>query len=233
MFESRVLVRDSERNAVRQLARLLTCSLTALVLTVGGWPTAAKADIISFSDTTETMSMSQSGSSLSQISNSPCPGTGAFLGLEVCSQNYQKVGGFTLVDVVSPSGQSFATQPGNVFAVEIFDQDGTTPSDVLVLSVKTDNQIQLEFDSGSDLLIEKYVVLLTLQGARFLPSLTETGGVQDGFTLVWNQGSNDLVQFSSDIDAVPEPSSIVLLGGLLVMVKFFIPIFRSRTASCS
>lgn len=233
MFESRVFVRDSERNAVSQLARLLTCSLTALVLTVGGWPTAAKADIISFSDTTETMSMSQSGSSLSQISNSPCPATGAIIPLEVCFQNYQKVGGFTLVDVVSSSGQSFATQPGDVFAVEIFEQDGSTPSDVLVLSVQTDNQIQLEFDSGSDLLIDKYLVLLTLGGARFLPSLTETGGVQDGFSLVWTQGGNDLVQFSSDIDAVPEPSSIVLLGGLLVIVKFFIPIFRSRTASCS
>jgi hypothetical protein len=236
LFKSRVLVRDSERNAVSQLARLLTCSLTALVLTVGGWPTAAKADIISFSDTTETMSMSQSGSSLSQTSNSPCPGTGAVFPLEVCSQTYQKVGGFTLVNVVSSSGQSFATQPGEVFAEEIFEPDGTTPSDVLVLSVQTDNQIQLEFDSdieGSSLLLDKYLVLLTLGGAKFLPSLSETGGVQDGFTLVWSQGSNDLVQFSSDIDPVPEPSSIVLLGGLLVIVKFFIPIFRSRTASCS
>jgi hypothetical protein len=182
------------------------------------------------------MSMSQSGSSLSQIGNSPCPATGAIIPLEMCSQTYQKAGGFTLVDVVASSGQSFATQPGDVFAVEIFEPDGTTPSDVLVLSVQTDNQIQLEFDSdidGSPLLIDKYLVLLTLQGARFLPSLTETGDVQDGFSLVWTQGSNDLVQFSSDIDPVPEPSSIVLLGSLLVIARFFIPIFRSRTASCS
>lgn len=226
MFESRVLVRDSERNAAtaRQSARLLTCSLTALVLTVGGWPTAGKADTITFSDTTETMSMSQSGSSLSQISNFPCPGTGVIFPLEVCSQNYQKAGGFTLVDVVSSSGQSFATQPGNVFAVEIFEQDGTTPSDILLLSVQSDNQVQLELDSDIEgpLLIDKDLVLLTLNGARFLPSLTETGGVQDGFTLVWTQGSNDLVQFSSDIDAVPEPSSIVLLGGLLVGFSYFL-----------
>lgn len=228
MFESRVLVRHSERNAAtaRQSARLLTCSLTALVLTVGGWPTAGKADTITFSDTTETMSMSQSGSSLSQTSSFPCPAPGVIISpgvilpLEVCFQNYQKVGGFTLDHVVS-SGQSFARPPGDVFALEIFEQDGTTPSDVLVLSVQPDNQVQLEFASDIEgtLLIDKYLLLLTLGGARLLPSLTETGGVQDGFTLVWTGGSNDLVQFSSD---VPEPSSIVLLGGLLVGLSYFL-----------
>ena len=225
MFESRVFVRDSGRSAATaiQSARWLACSLTALVLTAGGWPTAAKADIITFSDTTETVSMSQSGSSLSQISSFPCPTTGVILSLETCFQTYQKAGGASLVAVVTPSGESFA--PGNGLAVEIFDQDGITPSDILLLSVLPDNQVQLEFDSdidGSNLSIEKDIVLLTLQGVQFLPSLTETGGVQDGFTLVWTQGSNDLVRFSSDIDPVPEPSSIVLLGGLLLGFSYLL-----------
>ncbi|HEV3200514.1 MAG TPA: PEP-CTERM sorting domain-containing protein [Bryobacteraceae bacterium] len=177
--------------------------------------------------------MSQSGSSLSQIGSSSCPATGVIISVEVCSQNYQKVGGFTLVDV-SSSGQSFATHPRGLFAVEIFDQDGTTPSDVLLLSVQSDNQVQLEFDSDIEgsLGIYKDLVLLTLLGARFLPSLTETGGVQDGFTLVWTQGSKDLVQFSSD---VPEPSSIVLLGGLLVGFSYFLRKYRrtSKTLQVS
>ena len=49
--------------------------------------------------------------------------------------------------------------------------------------------------------------------------LTETGGVQIGATIAWNNGGTDTVSFKSDTDSmVPEPASLMLLGGGLLVV---------------
>jgi len=50
--------------------------------------------------------------------------------------------------------------------------------------------------------------------------LTETGLVQSGVTIDWNDGGGmDTVSFKSDIDSmVPEPASLMLLGGGLLVV---------------
>lgn len=50
--------------------------------------------------------------------------------------------------------------------------------------------------------------------------LTETGVVQTGVTIEWNKdGGTDTVKFQSDTDStVPEPASLILLGGGLLVV---------------
>jgi len=49
--------------------------------------------------------------------------------------------------------------------------------------------------------------------------VTETGGVQSGLTITWSNHKTDSINFQSDTDSiVPEPSSLVLLGGGLLVV---------------
>ena len=53
--------------------------------------------------------------------------------------------------------------------------------------------------------------------------LTETGGVQPGVTITWSNGATDTVSFQSDTDSiVPEPSSLLLLGGGLLVVAGYL-----------
>jgi len=54
------------------------------------------------------------------------------------------------------------------------------------------------------------------------PSKNENGNVQDAFTLHWNDGTSDTIQFRSDVDPVPEPGTIVLFGSSLVMAGGFL-----------
>jgi len=53
--------------------------------------------------------------------------------------------------------------------------------------------------------------------------VTETGGVQPGVTIAWSNGQTDIVSFQSDTDSiVPEPSSLILLGGGLLAVAGYL-----------
>jgi PEP-CTERM motif-containing protein len=49
--------------------------------------------------------------------------------------------------------------------------------------------------------------------------VTETGGVQTGVTITWSNGAKDTVSFKSD---TPEPTSLMLLGGGLLVVAGYL-----------
>jgi hypothetical protein len=94
----------------------------------------------------------------------------------------------------------------------ILDPDGLTLSDTL----------QITSAAGSDLFVSTFHS--DIEGATLLPlpggtPITEDGTVQKVATIALNggfAGQNFNVQFQSDIDAVPEPASVLLLGTLLV-----------------
>jgi hypothetical protein len=92
--------------------------------------------------------------------------------------------------------------------VNIADPGTGLVSDVIEISVQADQLFySVSLTSDSSLTPLGGPCSLTAQGCLF----TETGGLQTLGTVTWSDGDVDTIYFKSDIDAVPEPASLLLL----------------------
>jgi len=69
---------------------------------------------------------------------------------------------------------------------------------------------------------------LPLVNCAISTCIQETGGIQPLGTVTWSDGTVDTIQFVSDTD-IPEPTSIILLSTVLVIIGLSVRLRRQKT----
>ena len=172
----------------------------------------AHADEVTFNDLTDTVRATvTSSTSGSKITINECGifsvplGPRTSVSAEGC-----------LATIVGPANSSSFEAP---LLTLIGGANGNVSDEIIVLSDFSDkNKLQVIFVSDPEIPGKSEIGL----ACSTFPTgcqVTETGGVQPGITITWGNGAKDVVSFQSDTDSiVPEPSSLVLLGGGLLVV---------------
>jgi hypothetical protein len=175
----------------------------------------ARADEVTFNDLTDTVTATiTSSTSGSQAKINECgifsvPFQGTAVSVEGCK-----------VTIDGPANsRSFDAR----LLTLIGGDNGNVSDAILVLSNFSDkNELQVIFASDLGMPGEPGIGV----PCSIVPGgcqLTETGGVQPGVTITWSNGAMDTVSFQSDTDSiVPEPSSLLLLGGGLLVVAGYL-----------
>ena len=166
----------------------------------------ASADTITFVDTTNTITVTHSGSQHNVVlfnTQTSTPGS--------CSdtESFQ-----CDIFITSPTG---ATPTSSTTGLNV-SEAGVDPTQAVSDSVfaqqnATSYLVIFASDPPGD--PGAVLGLTPLPGA---PSISETGGVQTAFTLSWSDGTSDTIQFQSDLDPVPEPGTLILFASGLVSV---------------
>jgi hypothetical protein len=198
----------SSRSGNRSAASI-TLAVLVFVLAIVLMVQPASADTITFSDTTDTISVGQTGSQhgVFLINTSTGPGD--------CTSETDQC----LVSITSPTG---ATPTSSAISLNIAEA-GINPTVAVsdyVQAILGTNSYVVIFASDPPADPNGPLGLSPLAGA---PSISETGGIQTAFTLNWSDGTSDTVKFQSDLDAtVPEPSAVPVAAtgcALLVFVN--------------
>jgi PEP-CTERM motif len=195
----------------RVTALLTSLLAVALVLAV-----PARADVVTFNDLTDTLTATvTSGASGSQVTINEC---GIFT-IELKPRSPVSVEGCRAT-FVGPAGSTSFTAP---LLTLIGGDNGNVSDAILVLSDFSDkNELEVIFASDIDIPGKSGIGV----ACNTFPTgcqVTETGGVQPGITITWSNGAKDTVSFQSDAESiVPEPSSLMLLGGGLLVVAGYL-----------
>jgi hypothetical protein len=184
-----------------------TLVITLLTILMTG---PARADNVIFHDTTDTVTATTSASdptnpriTISQCGiTTPDPVFGTGLLLEACTATVSAPSGATAISLTGPFSTVFGEGDGTVsdFIASTFNLPTTT----------------IEFLSDTS-------VGIPCSGACVV---TEDGTVQSFGTLTWLDKNGavlatDNVSFQSDVEVVPEPASVALLGsGLLSIIGY-------------
>lgn len=189
--------------AGQQLIFLTTLVIVLLIMLTA---VPSQADEITFLDSTETLSFSTSSPRITGIFNS----CGNVPGMEVCT-----------VAIFAPSGSTFLDD--TVGVEPIGEADGTISDFTVVNPVGGGSAALVTF--GSDLPGHTFGSC-TVFGAGGCP-ITEDGMVQIAGIIEWADAAGnitvtDTVKFQSDVEPVPEPTSLVLLGGGLLAVVGYV-----------
>jgi hypothetical protein len=166
--------------------------IVALLIAGFGAAPSANADTFTFNDLTDTLTFSHDGTN-DTVLQSSCSSA------EVC------------IITLSRSGTVF-----NVPLISTFigDSSGEVSDSVSVSELTPGLAGNAMIIFRSDVEGVPSVTCASVGGC----SITEDGTVQTAMTFSWANGAVDTIKFSSDVDAVPEPTSILLLltvlGGL-------------------
>jgi hypothetical protein len=186
----------------------LICLMAVVVLA-----RLARADEVTFNDLGDTVSTTvTSSSSGSSVTIDLCgifsvPFHGTAVSVEGCKAT-----------IAGPADSDSFKAP----LLTLIGGDNGKISDAIIVTpdVLDDNKLHVIF--ASDLEIPGTpgigVACSTIPGDC---QVTETGGVQPGVTITWGNHATDIVSFKSDTDSiVPEPSSLILMGGGLLVVGY-------------
>jgi hypothetical protein len=172
----------------------------------------ARADVVTFNDLTDTVKAKiTSSTSGSKVTINEC----GILTIELKPRSPVSVEG-CMATIVGPANSSSFKAP---LLTLIGGDKGNVSDAILVFSDFSDkNKLQVIF--ASDLEIPGKPGIGVACNTFFIGcTVTETGGVQPGITITWSNGAKDTVSFKSDAEGmVPEPSSLTLLGGGLLLV---------------
>jgi hypothetical protein len=171
---------------------LLTSCLPAALLLL---PPRAQADILTFNDSTESPTVDLHGST--RMSGS-CTG-------ETCS-----------VTITGPAGMFDGGFTNTLVFLSYVDPGTTNISDKFDYEL-TLHSATITFTSDSE------TPLGTCPTTQLLFCPAEDGTVQTWNSILWHtldgkQTVTDTIQFQSDVDAVPEPSALVLLSSCMLGV---------------
>src|ERR1700680_3092592 len=200
-------LRHAMQGGARVTAWLITVLAGAVVLSL-----PARADVVTFNDLTDTVKAKiTSSTSGSKVTINEC----GILTIELKPRSPVSVEG-CMVTIVGPANSSSFKAP---LLTLIGGDKGNVSDAILVFSDFSDkNKLQVIF--ASDLEIPgKPGIGVACNTFSIGCTVTETGGLQPGITITWSNGAKDTVSFKSDADGiVPEPSSLTLLGGGLLLV---------------
>ena len=168
----------------------------------------AKADTITFNDTTDTITFTQVGSQLS-ITPASCSSVEPALCQIVITSNSSTT---PITPTMSLNISEAGLNPTVAVSDWLLAQQGTTGYVVTFAS-----------DPAGDTALGLTPLTSANAGGSRPGTLSEDGTVQTAFILKWSDGSSATIQFQSGLDApaVPEPGSLILLGsGLLGLAGY-------------
>ena len=193
------------------LASLLAALAAAVVLAL-----PARADVVTFNDLTDTVTATiTSSTSGSKVTINEC----GILTIELKPRSPVSVEG-CMVTIVGPANSSSFKAP----LLTLIGGDNGNVSDAILVSSDFSDKNKLRVIFASDLEIPgKPGIGVPCDTFPIGCQVTETGGVQPGITIKWSHGAKDTVSFQSDVmSIVPEPSSLMLLGGGLLLVGVYL-----------
>jgi hypothetical protein len=194
----------------------VTAALASLLAAAVVLALPARADVVTFNDLTDTVTATiTSSTSGSKVKINEC----GILTIELKPRSPVSVEG-CMATIVGPDDSSSFKAP---LLTLIGGDNGNVSDAILVLSDFSDkNKLRVIF--ASDLEIPgKPGIGVPCNTFPTGCKVTETGGVQPGITITWSNDAKDTVSFQSDAESiVPEPSSLMLLGGGLLLVGAYL-----------
>jgi hypothetical protein len=193
----------------------VTIGLICLIAAAAVVALPARGDEVTFNDLTDTVSATiTSTSSGSSVTIDQCglfsvTIHGTMVSVEGCKAT-----------IVGPANSSsFQAR-----TITLIGGDNGKVSDAIIVTpdILKDNKLHVIFASDPDIpgMPGIGVPCSTIPGGC---QVTETGGVQPGVKITWSNDKTDTVSFKSDTDSiVPEPSSLALLGGGLLVVAGYL-----------
>jgi PEP-CTERM motif len=175
-------------------------------MAVAAAPSRASSSTVTFNDLTDTLTASATSS---RITTTPC----GFIHITLMGQNLNVEG--CTATITGPSGSSSFTAPSMVF----IGGDNGHVSDLIMISPGAIADTAL-VTFASDPIEEMPFMCSDVGGC----AISENGRLQLGAQIKWNNRDHtkDKIKFASDVEMVPEPASLVLLGGGLLAMAGYI-----------
>jgi PEP-CTERM motif len=185
---------------------ILAATLVVVVsMAVAAAPSRASSSTVTFNDLTDTLTASATSNRITT--------TCGFIHITLMGRNLTPEG--CTATITGPSGSSSFTAPSMVF----IGGDNGQLSDLIMISPGAIADTAL-VTFASDPIEEMPFTCSDVGGC----AITENGRLQLGAQIKWNNRDHtkDKIKFASDVEMVPEPASLVLLGGGLLAMAGYI-----------